>query len=157
MESNPFSYSAVYSSPVGDLGIHINHHKLTSIEWLKPEQQYFDAESAEAAKVTDALDQYFQLGVLADYPDFEFSGSQFQNRVWQALLKIPFGSTKTYGEMAKQLNTSSRAIGQACKRNRIPIFIPCHRVVAKDHIGGFFGKSEPSHIKQWLLNHEAKH
>ena len=157
MTSNPFAYSAVYSSPIGHLGIQIHQHKLYSIDWLSTEQSYFNSESSEAEQALATLDDYFNQGKWGHRADLEFSGSDFQNRVWKALLKIPYGHTKTYGDIAKDLNTSSRAVGQACRRNRIPIFIPCHRVVAKDHLGGFFGRAEPSAIKQWLIDHEAKH
>ena len=70
---------------------------------------------------------------------------------------IPRGEVRTYGELAKQLNSSARAVGNACRRNPIPIIIPCHRVVAKKGIGGFAGHTEGATIelKQWLLAFEA--
>ncbi len=63
----------------------------------------------------------------------------FQAKLRQALLNIPTGETRTYGELAKQLNSSPRAIGQSLGANPLPILVPCHRVVAVNGLGGFSG------------------
>ncbi len=82
----------------------------------------------------------------------------FQKRVCQALQKIPLGTTVTYGALAEQLSSSPRAVGGGCRRNPIPLIIPCHRVVASEGIGGFSGKTSGKLVsaKQWLLNHEQE-
>ncbi|HEV2613720.1 MAG TPA: methylated-DNA--[protein]-cysteine S-methyltransferase [Gammaproteobacteria bacterium] len=67
------------------------------------------------------------------------TGTDFQKRVWAELLKISPGKTVTYSELAKKLNSHPRAIGQACRANPLPIIIPCHRVVGKNNLGGYFG------------------
>jgi len=84
-------------------------------------------------------------------------GTAFQQKVWGALLDIPSGTTMTYGELAKELQSSARAVGQACKNNPTPIIIPCHRVVSKQGKGGYLGQTEGklAYIKTWLLQHEA--
>ena len=84
-------------------------------------------------------------------------GTPFQKKVWLALQKIPAGQVMTYGELAKQLKTSARAVGNACRANPMPLVIPCHRVVAKSGLGGFSGSQEgaPIKIKKWLLEHEG--
>jgi len=84
------------------------------------------------------------------------SGTPFQQRVWQALQAIPYGQVLSYGALAKQLGSSARAIGGACRANPIPVIIPCHRVVAAHDIGGFSGDRYGGKviIKQWLLAHE---
>jgi O-6-methylguanine DNA methyltransferase len=66
-------------------------------------------------------------------------GTNFQCAVWRALAKIPFGKTKTYGDVAQQIGKAEavRAVGGACGANPVPFFIPCHRVVAKNGWGGF--------------------
>ncbi len=82
----------------------------------------------------------------------------FQNRVWDALLSIPWGETRTYGQLARALGSSPRAVGGACHRNPLPLFIPCHRVVAQTGLGGYSGDWERGRaltIKQRLLDHEA--
>ena len=101
-----------------------------------------------------SLDNYFQFGHSAEKIACCPSGTPFQKKIWDFLVQIPFGSVITYGEIAKKLHTSSQAVGQACRRNKISIFIPCHRVVAKTGLGGFFGGSQGMHIKHWLLQHE---
>lgn len=83
-------------------------------------------------------------------------GTSFQQKVCQALLAIPSGETLTYADLARELQSSPRAIGQACKRNPIALFIPCHRVVAKSGIGGFMGNvANALTIKSFLLAHEG--
>jgi methylated-DNA-[protein]-cysteine S-methyltransferase len=71
---------------------------------------------------------------------------------------IPRGRTRTYGDIARELGTDARNVGQACGDNRLPIVIPCHRVVAADGIGGFSHTSEGFliEVKRWLLLHEAE-
>lgn len=81
-------------------------------------------------------------------------GSSFQQKVWNALRVIPAGRTLSYGELAHHLQTSPRAIGQACKTNKITLFIPCHRIVGKHNPGGFMGKEEALQYKLNLLEHE---
>ena len=84
-------------------------------------------------------------------------GTDFQKRVWRAMQQIPYGQVKTYGELALKLNTSARAVGNACRANPIPLIIPCHRVVAKTGLGGFHGQrqGEAMQVKSWLLKHEG--
>lgn len=88
-------------------------------------------------KIVAQLDEYFHRSrTQLDFP-VEVHGTEFQMRVWKALRQIPYGSTVTYGELAKRLGTSPRAIGQALKRNPLPLYFPCHRVVAENSLGGF--------------------
>jgi len=108
-----------------------------------------------------------QLERYRDDPDAKFDlplqveGSPLQRRVWNAMCAIPRGKTRTYGELARELGAhfpvDARAIGQACGDNRLPIVIPCHRIVAADGLGGF-GHSTGGYlleVKRWLLMHEA--
>ena len=83
--------------------------------------------------------------------------SPFQEKVLKQLLRIPYGETRTYGEIAKVLKTSPRAIGNACRRNPLSIIIPCHRVVAANGIGGYSGQTEGEQlaIKRRLLQLEG--
>ncbi|WP_173238417.1 methylated-DNA--[protein]-cysteine S-methyltransferase [Legionella antarctica] len=83
-------------------------------------------------------------------------GSAYQQKVWSALLVIPVGRTLTYGELALKLQSSPRAIGQACKRNPLALFIPCHRVVGQNDLGGYMGNPQALFYKESLLTHEAQ-
>ncbi len=96
-------------------------------------------------------------------PSYQFTlpvllnGTSFQQSVWRVLQNIPPGQTRTYGELACQLQTSPRAVGNACRANPIPIIIPCHRVISKQGLGGFAGKTSGKliNVKRWLLCHEG--
>lgn len=81
-------------------------------------------------------------------------GGPFETRVWQALSAIPYGATRTYGALAKELQGEARAVGQACGANPIPVIIPCHRVLSAAGSGGF---SAPGGVdtKYRLLVHEG--
>jgi len=83
-------------------------------------------------------------------------GTGFQQRVWRELAKIPYGQTRSYGELARSLGrpTASRAVGAANGRNPISILVPCHRVVAGT--GALTGYAGGLAAKRWLLEHEAR-
>jgi methylated-DNA-[protein]-cysteine S-methyltransferase len=104
-----------------------------------------------------------QLERYREDPDTRFDlpllieGTPFQRRLWDALCEIPRGRTLTYGELARRLGGEARAVGQACGDNRLPIVIPCHRVVAANGIGGFAHATDGYLLeaKRWLLAHEC--
>ncbi len=84
-------------------------------------------------------------------------GTPYQQRVWQLLRTIPPGQTRSYGDLAAHLASSPRAIGNACRANPLPWLIPCHRITARHHLGGYHGASSGPQlaIKRWLLEHEG--
>lgn len=131
--------------------------RVWEIRYLPPSVSVMAPKSPLAERAARQLERY-----LAD-PDAGFDlpllveGTPFQRRLWDALCEIPRGKTLTYGTLAKRLEAEPRAIGQACGDNRLPIVIPCHRVVAADGIGGF-GHATGGYLleaKRWLLMHEA--
>ncbi|MBO9474412.1 methylated-DNA--[protein]-cysteine S-methyltransferase [Shimia sp. R10_1] len=79
--------------------------------------------------------------------------SEFQQKVCEAMLAIPLGETRTYGELSKELGVPAQAIGQGCGGNPIPVIIPCHRVLGANGLGGFSGRGGVE-TKVWLLKHE---
>lgn len=83
-------------------------------------------------------------------------GTDFQKRVWNALLQIPYGETRSYGEMAAMIGNrkACRAVGMANNRNPLMILVPCHRVIGAD--GSLVGYGGGLHIKEWLLALERK-
>jgi methylated-DNA-[protein]-cysteine S-methyltransferase len=108
----------------------------------------------EAAKA--ALAEYFR-GTPPHLPALDLRGSDFQRQVWRALLDIPWGEVRTYGELARALGRpgASRAVGAANGQNPVAILVPCHRVVAAGgRLGGYSGGLE---VKRKLLAHEAAH
>ncbi|MFO8023971.1 methylated-DNA--[protein]-cysteine S-methyltransferase [Thiohalophilus sp.] len=108
-------------------------------------------------RIARELAAYFNDATAPLRWPLRFYGSDFQLRVWRALRAIPVGSVRTYGELAEKVGGCAQAVGNACRQNPIPIYIPCHRVVAKTGIGGFAGKTAGPRIelKRWLLRHEG--
>lgn len=105
-----------------------------------------------------ALNDYLRNFNPKIKPKHLLSGTEFQLATWRALDSIPIGTTITYTELAKQLNSHPRAIGQALRKNPLPLLYPCHRVISKIGIGGFAGETQGKliKIKQSLLNFEEK-
>jgi methylated-DNA-[protein]-cysteine S-methyltransferase len=93
-------------------------------------------------------------------PDFpwQLAGTPHQLRVWEALAAIAPGDTATYGELAAEIGSGARAVAAACRANPLPLLFPCHRIVARNGLGGFLGASDgaPLVLKRWLLEHERR-
>ena len=103
------------------------------------------------------LDNYFCSAISFLSIPLAPQGTPFQRSVWHELSEIPLGETRTYGDIANKLNSSPRAVGNACRKNPIQIIIPCHRVISAKGIGGYAGETEGRQlkIKRWLLKHEG--
>jgi methylated-DNA-[protein]-cysteine S-methyltransferase len=109
-------------------------------------------------QMTQEILAYLQRPHQAFSLPAQLAGSAFQNKVWLAIYAIPLGQTRTYSELAAQLQSGPRAVANACGANRLPLLIPCHRVVAKNGLGGFMrGDKNGLSIKRWLLAHEGVH
>lgn len=133
-------------------------HKVVGIRYVPLSSPRMLPKSDLAKEALKQLERY------REDPDTKFDlpllieGSALQRGVWDAMCAIPRGRTRTYGELARELGADARAIGQCCGDNRLPIVIPCHRVVAADGIGGFSHTSEGYliEVKRWLLAHEIR-
>ena len=151
-------YQATLTAPFGMLGIRCAAETLTGIEFLPTEIKAQPARTHLAQTVCEQLTAYF-----AD-PDFQFdlplqfTSTVHRSKVWQAMRAIPRGQTRYYGDLAQQITSSPRAVGQACGANPLPIIIPCHRVVSKAGMGGFMHRRDGNalDIKRWLLVHEQR-
>lgn len=139
--------------------LHSTCHSDTKDEIIRCAQDDISTQDDSCNNIHKQLHAYFSNPAHPFTVKVNPAGTAFQRRVWQALQSIPSGSTLTYGELARQLGSGPRAVGQACRRNPIPIIIPCHRVVASQHIGGYAGAIDGQllSIKQWLLDHENIH
>ena len=148
---------AVVSSPVGRLGIQMQDKALSGLIFLSGRQQLVAPEKGRAGDVLRALQAYFDDPRRLPEVDLQLSGTPFQCRVWQELCSIPVGKIITYGALARRLESSARAVGNACRRNPVPILVPCHRVVAARGLGGFAGsrRGRLIGVKRWLLKHEG--
>ncbi|MGE5475297.1 MAG: methylated-DNA--[protein]-cysteine S-methyltransferase [Bacteroidales bacterium] len=132
------SYLA-YNSPVGPLTLFEEDGAIIAVEWgWPPETDEPPAPVLERAR--DQLDAYFEGKLKAFDLPLSPMGTPFQRKVWEALARIPFGATRSYGELAAELGTAPRSLGTACGRNPLPILIPCHRVLAANGgLGGYSG------------------
>lgn len=124
-------------SPVGDLTISEDDGAIVAVDWGWGRDQSSTPLLKAAAK---QLNAYFDGKLEAfDLPLRPF-GTDFQQRVWRAMMKIPYGKVRTYGEVAEKLKSGARPVGTACGRNPIPIIIPCHRVLGTQSLGGYSGE-----------------
>ena len=152
-------YNAYLKTPFASLGLKFHGDALSCIDFLEtaPGADRVGKESEQVCKQI--------LDYCSSHPEKKFElaldvqGTDFQKKVWSALQKIPAGTVLTYGELARRLNTSPRAVGNACRSNPVPVVIPCHRVVGKTGLGGFAGDTDGRlvRIKKWLLEHEGVH
>jgi methylated-DNA-[protein]-cysteine S-methyltransferase len=150
-------YDLVLAYPRMRVAVRTRDERVTDIEYLPPSAPLVSPKTPLGERAARRLEAY-----LAD-PDTRFDlpllveGTPFQKRLWAALCEIPRGKTMTYGGLAKLLGGEARAVGQACGDNRLPIVIPCHRVVAANGLGGF-AHSTGGYLleaKRWLLAHEC--
>jgi len=151
------SYQARLRTPFGVVGVRTAGEMIAEIVYLP--------RSARALAPADPLAERAcaQIERYVDDPDFRFdlplaeSGTPFQRRVWAKIAKIETGHTRTYGELARELRSAPRAVGQACGANPLPLVVPCHRVLAASGIGGFAHREGGFHlaVKRWLLAHEG--
>lgn len=139
-------YISHYASPVGNILLAADNTGLTGL-WFEG-QKYFalslDKEHEEKEiPLFEEVKQWLDIYFSGKEPDFtvplHFTGTAFQNEVWEILYTIPYGQTMTYGEIAKQiavrkglLHMSAQAVGGAVGHNEISIIVPCHRVVGAD-------------------------
>ena len=152
------AFDAILPAPFGALGVHIKDAFLVGLEFLPPGTAPLTSSSALIRQLADELDAYYADPVHRFKLPLRPDGTPFRRRVWQALENIPAGQSRTYGEVARELASGARAVGQAVGDNPIPIIIPCHRVIAANGgLGGFMhsrtGYSQD--IKRWLLSHEG--
>ena len=145
-------------SPIGVLKLVGSDRGLSAVLWEHDatlQEQFGEVTAAPGHPVLvqaqQELEEYFRGARRHFTVELDFAGTEFQNRVWNALRTIPFGETRSYGDIADQIGSSKavRAVGAANGRNRIPIIVPCHRVIGADGtLTGFAGGLE---IKARLL------
>lgn len=150
------SYTAIITTPVSVLGIQVRGGALARIDFLPDTTPLQATSDAASRRVVAQLKRYFARPMCFDLPLAQ-QGTAFQQRVWRALQAIPLGETRSYGQLAVQLGSSARAVGNACRANPVPIVVPCHRVVAANGLGGYSGAvSGPVFdTKRILLVHEG--
>lgn len=140
------SFTCSFETPVGVLSLWITNGKLISLNILSNKTQTNMPSDEVSLHLKNQLLNYFQNSRHKFDIEISLIGTKFQLKVWEELVKINIGQTISYGELAKKINSHPRAVAQACKRNPIPIIIPCHRVVAKQGLGGYNGATDGAMI-----------
>lgn len=159
-------YISHYQSPLGPILLAAHHNRLSGL-WFEG-QKYFarhlDKEHAEKEiPLFQSVKRWLAIYFSGKEPDFSvplhFTGTAFQNEVWETLCTIPYGKTTTYGQIASKMaskrgvpHLSARAVGNAVGHNSISIIVPCHRVIGKN--GSLTGYAGGMDKKFWLLNLE---
>ena len=151
------SFHAKYPAPFAVLGIRTIGERVADIEYLPPGIAPLAPLNKLAERVCRQIEHYLDDPAYEFDLPFEYSGTAFQCKVWRQISAIPPGRTLTYNEVARALKTAPRPVGGACGANRLPIVIPCHRVLSANGIGGFMrGRgADALAIKRWLLRHEG--
>ena len=145
-------YNIIYHSPLGDITIKSTGSELKYL--------VFSAESVDVngyvppilQEAISWLDSFFNGEEPPARPAMSPEGTDFQLRVWNELLKLKWNERITYGELARRVGSHPRAVGQAVGRNTLPLFIPCHRIVSANSIGGYTPGIE---LKMRLLELES--
>jgi methylated-DNA-[protein]-cysteine S-methyltransferase len=150
-------YDALINTPFGAIAIS-SHAGQVAIELLveSPTKNNIESEKPDVAAVYQQLNDYLNQETHTFDVGVQPHGTEYQQRVWQAISQIPFGETRTYSQLARQIGSGPRAVANACGANMLPLAIPCHRVVAQNGLGGFMqSKSDGLRVKKWLLQHEG--
>lgn len=162
------AYTETIESPAGPLTFVVNDEgallwlKFTEGEYERTVEQELEREGLEierdrmlTARAGGQLREYYAgTRRTFDLP-LAFAGSEWQKAVWRTLTSIPYGETRTYGEIAAMVGRpkSARAVGKANATNRLPLVVPCHRVIGVN--GSLTGFAGGIHLKTRLLEHEA--
>ena len=154
-------WDAVIEFPKMKVAVATREGRVAGIRYLPPSTATQAPANELAERAVRQLERY------REDPDTKFDlpllveGTEFQRKVWDIMCAIPRGRTLTYGEVARKIgdagHDTARVVGQACGDNKLPIVIPCHRIVAADGIGGFSHSTDGYliEVKRWLLMHEA--
>jgi methylated-DNA-[protein]-cysteine S-methyltransferase len=153
-------YTVHTQSPLGLIEIKADGRYITSLRLIKsadnvPSENSVSEFAPHIKQCIIELREYFAGERTTFTVPIKQNGTEFQQKVWQQLLKIPYGTTTSYIELARRLGNVklARAVGGANHRNKLWIVVPCHRVIGAD--GSLTGYAGGLECKQWLLQHEA--
>ncbi len=151
-------YQAIINTPVCKLKVSYDKVYIHNVSWYLGTSVPYHSNDQIILNLINELQNYFDNPLYKINCKTKLSGTVFQNRVWRSLKAIPSGKTLTYGDLAAKLNSAPQAIGQACKYNPLPLIVPCHRIIAKQDLGGFLGKTSGKllDIKALLLDNESR-
>lgn len=139
-------------TPIGDLSVAEEDGAIVAVDWGWGRDQ---TQTALLSRAREQLFAYFDGALRRFDLPLNPAGTPYRRRVWAALTQIPYGATRSYADIARQVGGSPRSVGQANGANPIPILIPCHRVLATTGLGGYSG-GEGLATKRALLALEAR-
>ncbi|MFW5981216.1 MAG: methylated-DNA--[protein]-cysteine S-methyltransferase [bacterium] len=152
-----------YPSPMGILNVYFCRRGIYGISFYDGRKKTNDYVHIRACDYTiykyifKELNEYFTGKLKKFEVPIILKGTEFQKKVWTEIMKIPYGEYISYGEIAKKIASpnAARAVGNANNSNKLPIIIPCHRVIGSN--GDLLGYSGGIERKKWLLSHEKKY
>ncbi len=144
------------TAPFGRIGIKVTRGRLAGIDLVTARTKLSSPTDALTRDVCRQLSAYFSNPLQLFTVPLTLEGTPFQTRVWHELRRTKPGAVRRYADIADRLGSGARAVGGACRRNPVPIVVPCHRVVSRSGLGGYMGKVSGAALsmKQWLLAHE---
>ena len=140
-----------FKSKFGWISANEENNKILSIYFVKSNNR---GKSILLNKLKKNLINYFFKKTKKINPNILLEGSKLQIKIWKELINIPYGKTKSYGEIAKIVKTSPRYVGNVCGQNKHILIVPCHRVIRTDGSLGGFSSSGGLSLKKRLLNME---
>lgn len=157
-DTSPERFDAIIALPFGPFGICAADGTVNELVFLEPGTALKPPRNPTAQAAADALHQWIEHPTRPFPLPLQPAGTPYQRRVWAQISAIDPGETRTYKQLAENLGSAPRAVGQACSSNPFPLIVPCHRVVAVDGFGGFANARGGwlLDVKRWLLQHEAR-
>lgn len=150
-------YKAYYKSEIGIIEITSSDVGIKTVEFLDDQPSSNFEVNSHITKCLKEMDEYFKGERKKFTVNLDWQGTEFQKKVWQCLLGIPYAGTVSYLDIAIELGDPKavRAVGMANNKNPIPIIVPCHRVIGAD--GKLIGYACGLWRKDWLLKHEKEY
>lgn len=150
-------HKAYYKSEIGWIKITASEKGIRELEFEKDGSKNINSNNSHIKECRKQLEEYFKGKRKEFTVSIDWNGTEFQQKVWDYLLTIPYGETTSYMHIAKVLGDEKavRAVGTANGKNNIAIIVPCHRVIGSD--GSLTGYAYGVWRKDWLLNHEKEY
>lgn len=155
---NTASPETRFATPFAVLGIVTDGAVVTGVRYLPRQTATRPPHDRAAERACREVERYLDDPAYVFKLPYRLEGTAFQRRVWREIEKLFPIKTITYGELARRIGSAARAVGGACGTNPVPLFVPCHRVLAASGgLGGFMGGKDdfPLSVKRWLLGHEG--
>lgn len=147
-----------FATPFAVLGIVTDGAVVTGVRYLPRQTATRAPHDRAAERACREIERYLDDPAHVFKLPYRLNGTPYQYRVWREIEKLFPIKTITYGELARRIGSAARAVGGACGSNPVPLFVPCHRVLAASGgLGGFMGGKDdfPLSVKRWLLRHEG--